>query len=130
MAKIKESVTPYSAVPAKPTVEELASAIRTLSRAEMTHLVSLVPDLQRVRYRRAALDRMRKRIRAHALPASLARDGEFIAGLTLDQYLALPDAEREKVWDKLFCQVARETKHRDHPVKRNAVPAGQKRRAA
>jgi hypothetical protein len=126
MAKAKESQATYSTL--DPTVEELATAIRSLSRDQIAHLVSLVPDLKIAQSRRAVLDRMRQRIRVHKQTTSLPPSGQFIGGLTLDQYLALSDRERDQIWGRLFSQVEQETKHRGHPIKRDALPAGQKRR--
>jgi hypothetical protein len=98
-------------VPALPvTVEQIAIAVRQMTRADQQHLLDLVPDLRRltrqssIRTVAEASDNVAA-FRAEALTAlgdqQLSPEEPFLDGLTLGQYDALPDNEKANLWDRL-----------------------------
>jgi bifunctional DNA-binding transcriptional regulator/antitoxin component of YhaV-PrlF toxin-antitoxin module len=52
----------------------------------------------------------------------------IFAGLSLDAYLALSEAEEGTLWDRLFKEAAQELMIREHDISPDFVPARQKRR--
>jgi len=55
------------------------------------------------------------------------KDAVF-AGLSLEEYLALSDAEDAALWERLFQEAERELKIREQDIPADFVPARQKRR--
>jgi bifunctional DNA-binding transcriptional regulator/antitoxin component of YhaV-PrlF toxin-antitoxin module len=56
-----------------------------------------------------------------------SKDAIF-AGLSLDEYLALSEAEEVALWDRLFKEAEQELMIREHDIPADFVPARQKRR--
>ncbi len=56
-----------------------------------------------------------------------SKDAIF-AGLRLDEYLALSEAEEVALWDQLFKEAEQELTIREHDIPPDFVPARQKRR--
>ena len=54
--------------------------------------------------------------------------GAIFAGLSLDAYLALSEAEETALWDRLFKEAEQELTIREHDIPPDFVPARQKRR--
>ncbi len=52
----------------------------------------------------------------------------IFAGLSLDEYLALSEAEEVALWDQLFKEAEQELTIREHDIPPDFVPARQKRR--
>ena len=52
----------------------------------------------------------------------------IFAGLSLDAYLALSEAEETALWDRLFKEAEQELTIREHDIPPDFVPARQKRR--
>jgi bifunctional DNA-binding transcriptional regulator/antitoxin component of YhaV-PrlF toxin-antitoxin module len=65
-----------------------------------------------------------------SLSKVLGRAGQdaIFAGLTLDDYLALSEAEEAALWGRLFKEAEQELKIREHDIPPDFVPARQKRR--
>ncbi len=86
----------------------------------------------------AALDRAQVRRRVEeigqGMQASLSKalgqvgKGAIFAGLSLDAYLALSEAEETALWDRLFKEAEQELTIREHDIPPDFVPARQKRR--
>jgi bifunctional DNA-binding transcriptional regulator/antitoxin component of YhaV-PrlF toxin-antitoxin module len=57
-----------------------------------------------------------------------AGKGAILAGLSLDEYLALSEAEEVALWDQLFKEAEQELTIREHDIPPDFVPARQKRR--
>jgi bifunctional DNA-binding transcriptional regulator/antitoxin component of YhaV-PrlF toxin-antitoxin module len=52
----------------------------------------------------------------------------ILAGLSLDEYLALSEEEEIALWDRLFKEAEQELTIREHDIPPDFVPARQKRR--
>lgn len=105
------TVTPAKAPAALPVmVEQIAIAVRQMTRADQQHLLDLVPDLRQLirqppaRTSAEASDNVRA-FREEVLAALggqlLSLNEPFLNGLTLGQFDALPDAEKSDLWDRL-----------------------------
>ena len=105
-------------------VVQVARLIRGLSWEEREQLKVLVPELQRPPEAKRLITK--GELRGY-IQQELAKVGNeypplteadpFLGGLTIREYFALPDEERERIWNE------------EHDVKPNAyVPARQKRR--
>lgn len=90
------------------SVEQMAEAIKQMSQTEIQRLLDLVPKLRRTARRQT---RTQEQIEASvaAVHAELMEalnhqpvsgDEPFLSGLTLNEYLALPDAEQGRIWDE------------------------------
>jgi len=92
------------------TVEQIAVAVRQMTRADQQHLLDLAPDLRRlarqapVRTVAEASDNVtafRGKVLATLGGQWLSPDEPLVAGLTLGQYNALSDDEKANLWDRL-----------------------------
>jgi len=65
-----------------------------------------------------------------SLDKALGQAGKdaIFAGLSLDAYLALSEAEEVALWDRLFKEAEQELMIREHDIPPDFVPARQKRR--
>ena len=65
-----------------------------------------------------------------SLDKALGQAGKdaIFAGLSLDEYLALSEAEEVALWDQLFKEAEQELTIREHDIPPDFVPARQKRR--
>lgn len=96
-------------VPALPvTVEQIAIAVRRMTRADQQHLLDLVPDLRQLARRPPArtaaeasdnVAAFREEVLAALGGQRLSPDEPFLNGLTLGQYDALSDDEKASLWD-------------------------------
>ncbi|MDH7487055.1 MAG: hypothetical protein QHJ81_12360 [Anaerolineae bacterium] len=88
-------------------VVQVARFIRGLSSEEREQLKALVPELQRPPEMRLLIDRAELRdyiqqelSKAREKYPPLAEDDLFLGGLTVKEYFALPDEERERIWNE------------------------------
>lgn len=119
-----------SSVPRLPvSIEQLAAAIRHMSLADQQRLLVLVPELHQAATQLSsqtpdevvAVERLRADVVQALAGQSLLPDEPFIDDLTLGQYLALPDAERARLWDAWADVGLDQLEERD--VRPDAVPA-------
>ena len=99
------------------SVEQIADAIKQMSQTEMQRLFDLVPNLHSRSYlngasaapvRRtrtqeqieASVEALRAEILADPNFRPIPRDTPFLGGVTLGEYLALPDSEQARIWDE------------------------------
>ncbi|SRR6266851_3749501 len=89
------------------SIEQLAAVIRQMNAADRQRLLALAPELrqdalQLPPYTSDPAWEAVERLRAEVLQALqgqlLSSDEPFLEGLTLGAYLALPDAERARLW--------------------------------
>lgn len=90
------------------SIEQVAVVIKQMSRSDRERLLDLAPELRQMALHAAprqedgglaAVERMRLEVN-RALGGQLLSPSEpFLGGLTLGQYLALPDEERGRQWD-------------------------------
>ncbi len=115
-------------------VVQVARLIRGLSREEREQLKVLVPEFQRPPEAQLLIDKEGLR---NYIQQELAKVGGehpplteadlFLGGLTVGEYFALPDEERERIWNEEHAMEIEDFE--EHDVKPNAyVPARQKRR--
>jgi hypothetical protein len=90
------------------SVEQIATAIRQMDVRDRERLLDLVPELcpaaskqagRTVRQARASVARLREEVVA-AVATPLAPDEPFLGDLTLAQYHALSEDEKERLWDE------------------------------
>jgi len=112
------------------SVEQIASAIRQMDQDDRERLFDLVPDLRQVAVRpssrtvgqaQASVARLRAEVLA-AMEKPLSPDEPFLGNLTLDQYHALPDEEKARLWDKWADLDLMDLEERE--VAPDALPAG------
>ena len=125
-------------------IERVARIIREMSAEEKRYLVYLVPELREVEPLKPAEQPLRPskeflaQLRQEILEARggvpPSDDEPFIGGLTRGEFYRLPEEEQEAIWDKVWAQAEAEVEksieadYREHPVKPDALIAGQKRR--
>jgi len=125
-------------------IERVARIIREMSAEEKRYLVYLVPELREVEPLKPAEQPLRPskeflaQLRQEMLEARggvpPSDDEPFIGGLTRGEFYRLPEEEQEAIWDEVWAQAEAEVEksieadYREHPVKPDALIAGQKRR--
>jgi len=115
-------------------VVQVARLIRGLSPEEREQLKALVPELQRPPEAKLLIDQggLRDYIQQELAKVGgeyppLTEADPFLGGLTVGEYFALSDEERERIWNKEHAMEIEDFEERD--VKPTAyVPARQKRR--
>jgi len=116
-------------------VQQVAELVRRLDRDEIQQLIRLVPQLragsetatgqpgdsaQEIRHREDLVRWVRDRMAQYTTPARpMQSEDAFLGGMTVEAYFALPEAEREGIWDELYA-AAIETSQ-EHEVKPDAV---------
>lgn len=91
------------------SVEQVAAVIKQMSPSDRRRLLSLVPELRQAAVEarprtmeeaRGAVNRLREEVK-EALGGQLLSPTEpFLEGMTLEQYLDLPDEERSRLWEE------------------------------
>jgi hypothetical protein len=115
-------------------VVQVAKLIRGLSQKEREQLKVLIPELQRPPEAKLLIDKqdLRDYIQKELAEVGgeywpLMEADPFLGGLTVGEYFALPDEERERIWNREHAMEIEDFE--EHEVKPNAhVPARQKRR--
>ena len=115
---------------------ELVLPRETLEESQITAGTALVVIaragqillLDRAQVRRR-VEKIGQEIQA-SLDKALGQAGKdaIFAGLSLDEYLALSEAEEVALWDRLFKEAEQELTIREHDIPPDFVPARQKRR--
>lgn len=91
------------------TVEQIAVAVRKMSRVDQQHLLDLVPDLRQlaswppartVGEAMATVEAFRGEVLAALDGQPLSPDEPFLEGLTLGQYEALSDDLKADLWNE------------------------------
>ncbi len=91
------------------SVEQVAVVIKQMGQAEQRHLIELVPNLRHlvsqpsIRTKKEAQERvvqLRKTVITSVKNAPLSPDEAFLGNLTLRQYHALSDQEKEALWEQ------------------------------
>jgi len=123
-------------------IERVARIIREMSAEEKGYLVYLVPELREVeplkppeqslRPSEEFLEQLRQEILEARGGVPPSDDEPFIGGLTRGEFYRLPEEEQEAIWDEVWAQAEAEVEksieadYREHPVKPDALIAGQK----
>jgi hypothetical protein len=124
-------------------VERVARLICEMSAEEKGYLVYLVPELREVeplkppepplRPSAEFLEQLRREILEARGGVPPSDDEPFIGGLTRGEFYRLPEEEQEAIWDEVWAQAEAEVEkatgadYREHPVKPDALIAGQER---
>ena len=110
-------------------VQQVAELVRRLNRDEIRELVRLVPQLQLEQeevagQRNELVQWARGQMAQHTGQARPMRDEDpFIGDMTVEAYFALPESERERIWEELYATAIETAQERE--VSPNAVvPAG------
>jgi len=90
------------------SLEQIAALIRRMSPEDRRALVKLAPELREAAMQtkrtiedaRESVAQLRRELLQELGGQPLGPDAPFLEGMTLGQYLDLPDAERAKLWDK------------------------------
>ena len=125
------------------SVKRAARIIHEMSAEEKGYLVYLVPELRKVeplkppeqplRPSEEFLAQLRQEILEARGGVPPSDDEPFIGGLTRGEFYHLPEEEQEAVWDEVWAQAeakaekSTEADYREHPVKPDALIAGQER---
>jgi hypothetical protein len=124
-------------------IERVARIIREMSPEEKGYLVYLVPELREVkplkppeqplRPSEEFLAQLRQEILEARGGVPPSDDEPFIGGLTRGEFYRLPEEEQKAIWDEVWAQAEAEVEksieadYREHPVKPDALIAGQER---
>lgn len=118
-------------------VQQVAYLVQRLSADEIRQLIRLVPQLRdkprEIPEQGVESDELvtwvREQRSQYAPEALPMRDEDlFLGGMTAGEYFALPDEERERIWDELYAAAIESAPERE--VKQDAiVPARQKHRS-
>jgi len=103
-------------------VWQVAELVRRLDRDEIRELIRLVPRLQReVAGEQSDLVRWaREQMARYSGEARPMQGGDaFVGDTTVGAYFALPEAERERIWDELYATAIETARERE--VKPDAV---------
>ena len=103
-------------------VWQVAELVQRLDRDEIRELIRLVPRLQReVTGERSGLVQWaREQMAQYAGEARpMQREDAFVGDTTVEAYFALPEAERERIWDELYATAIETARERE--VKPDAV---------
>jgi hypothetical protein len=90
------------------SLEQIAALIKLMSPEERRQLITLVPELRQEAMQtqrtlddaRESVEKLRQELLQELGGQPLSPDEPFLGGLTLGQYLDLPEAERAKLWDE------------------------------
>jgi hypothetical protein len=111
------------------SLEQVATVIKQMSPAEREKLCALVPELRQAAAQTSPRTRDEAWANVERVQAEVLREFRtqpllptepFLDGLTLEQYLALPDEERARIWDKWAGTDWERLKERD--VQPDALP--------
>lgn len=90
------------------SVEQMALAIRQMNFTDRKRLIELVPELRReitgilprtLEQASASVEQLRVEVQQAFASANSSPDEPFFGGLTVGQYLDLPDNQRAQLWD-------------------------------
>jgi len=90
------------------SVEQMAVAIRKMQFTDRKRLIELVPELRHesmetlprsLEQARASVEQLRVEVQQALAGANPSPDEPFFGGLTVGQYLDLPDNQRAQLWD-------------------------------
>jgi hypothetical protein len=90
------------------SLEQIVALIKRMSPFERQQLLKFVPELRQEAMQtqttredaHESVEQLRRELLEELGGELLSSDEPFLDGLTLGQYLDLPDAERAKLWDK------------------------------
>ena len=92
------------------SVEQIAAVINQMSDVEQQRLLTLTPQLHQVAvatpvYPQAQIEESIVAVQAEVLALlnhqPIGGDAPFLGNLTLDEYHALPEEEKARLWDEL-----------------------------
>jgi hypothetical protein len=111
------------------SLKQIAALIKRMSPDDRKQLLKLAPELRKeamqtkrtVEDARESVEQLRQEVMQALGGQPLSPDTPFLDGLTLGEYLDLPDAEQAKLWDKWGDVDLEELEELE--VKPDAVPA-------
>jgi hypothetical protein len=88
------------------SIEQIAVVLRRMSPEEQRRLVELVPELRDtlslirpLTQARMSAEMLKQELVESLKGEALSPDEPFLEGVTLEEYLSLPDAERASLWE-------------------------------
>lgn len=91
------------------SIEQIATAVKQMSKAEQQQLLNLVPELRQLTtvppvrtmaQMKASVQQLQAEIFAAINQQPLAPTSPFLGELTLEQFLDLPEAEKARLWEE------------------------------
>lgn len=112
-------------------VEQVARLIHSFDRQQKARLLQLVPELQTIRPEEAGIPAGQEELLTYfdrkldTLPecSPMQDDDPFLAGLTVSEFFALPEAEQARIWDQAHIEAERKLGNYEQPVRSDALPA-------
>jgi len=108
-------------------VRQVARLIRSMSDQERRWLIQALPELRQAQAAPAAqadlMAHFQPRLDALAGARPMLDTDPFIAGLSVGEFFALPEAEQARLWGQAHIEAEREIKPFERPVRPNALPA-------
>ena len=112
-------------------IEQMARLIKSLNRQQKIKLLQLVPELQTLQLEEVELpDEQIELVRyfqekmEEAMPPHfMQQDDIFLAGLTVAEFFALPEAKQAAIWEETHLAAEQALKKLEYPVSSDALPA-------
>lgn len=118
------STSQVASVPLR--VRQVARLIRSMSDQERRWLIQVLPELRQAQAPPAAqadlMAHFQPRLDALAVARPMLDTDPFIAGLSVGEFFALPEAEQAQLWDQAHMEAEREIKPLERPVRPHALP--------
>lgn len=118
------SISQTTSVPIR--VRQVARLIRAMSDQERRWLVQVLPELRQAQVAPAAqadlMAHFRPRLDAIVGARPMRDSDPFIAGLTVGEFFALPEADQARLWDQAHTEAEHETKPLERRVHPHALP--------
>lgn len=112
------------------SIEQIATAVKQMSKAEQEQLLNLVPELRQLTpipsvrtmaQMKASVQQLQTEVFAIINQQPLPPTAPFLGELTLGQFLDLPEAEKARLWEEWADEDLMELTERE--VAPNALPA-------
>lgn len=112
-------------------IEQMARLIKSLNRQQKIKLLQLVPELQTIQLEEVelpdeqiALTHYFRAKMGEATQTHFMQDDDiFLAGLTVAEFFALPEAKQVAIWEDAHLAAEQALKKLEYPVKSDALSA-------
>ncbi len=110
-------------------IEKVARLIRSFNRAEKVRLLQLVPELQTIPASEESLPAEQMALMTYFEPQltqfpPLEKDAEFIGGLTIEAFFALPEDIQDRLWQREHDRESAKQELVEVEANVDALPAG------
>ena len=112
-------------------IEQMARLIKSLNRQQKIKLLQHVPELQTLQLEEVELPDeqielvryFQEKVEEATPPHFMQQDDIFLAGLTVAEFFALPEAKQAAIWEETHLAAEQALKKLEYPVSSDALPA-------